>query len=398
MLLESAWFEPSTVRRTSRRHGLSSEASYRFERGADPGMVIPALDRCAALIAELSSGKVRGGVLDVHPRSIPGKEVRLRWARPSEVLGLEVSQAEVERILSGLGFQAAARDREGATFAVPSWRVDVSIEEDLVEEVIRTRGYDAIPETLPAYALLTPSETDESRALHRIREALEGGGLSEAVNFSFVSAKDLEPFRDPVATGDGSGRALGVTLKNPISADLSVMRTKLVPSLLKNLALNLRQRVEDVRLYEIARTYAPHPEPKDIVSLEPLKVSAVLLGRRHPVGWATGGEPTDFYDAKVLVEEVLAGLGIAGATFRPRARTGFTLAARRWSHFGRRTSGRWGRFTRGWQRPSICRGAFSPSSCTSTRSSRRASSCRDTGPSRACPRCCATSRWSSRTR
>jgi len=322
VLLESAWFQPSTVRRTSRRHGLKTEASYRFERGADPGMVIPALDRCAALIAELAGGKVRPGIVDAHPRPVRAPEVRLRWHRPAEVLGMDISRAETEQILRGLGFEPRGADAEGATWAVPSWRVDVSIEEDLVEELVRTKGYDAIPETLPPNAVSTPAEPDEARAVGRIRAALEAAGFSEAVNFSFVATRELEPFGYTVVTGDGKGRALGVALKNPISADLAVMRTKLVPSLLKNAALNRRQRVDDVRLYELARTYQPHPSPEKQPSSESLQVSGVLLGRRHPVGWAVGGEPVDFYDAKAAVQGVLDALGIRGASWTVRQARG----------------------------------------------------------------------------
>jgi phenylalanyl-tRNA synthetase beta chain len=316
VLLESAWFQPSSVRRTARRHGLKTEASYRFERGADAGMVVPAVDRCAALIAELSGGTVRPGVVDAHPRPVRAPEVRLRWHRPAEVLGLEVPRPETERILAGLGFEEKAADGEGATWAVPSWRVDVSIEEDLIEEVARTRGYDAIPETLPSNAVETPAEPDEARALGRIRAALEAAGFSEAVNFSFVAARELEPLGEMVATGDGSGRALGIALKNPISAELAVMRTSLVPSLLRNAVYNRRQRVEDVRLHEIARVYRPNPSPEDTPALEELRVSGVLLGRRHPVGWATGGDRVDFFDAKAAVEGVLEALGVSGAAWK----------------------------------------------------------------------------------
>jgi len=316
VLLESAWFEPSTVRRTSRRHGLKTEASYRFERGADPEMVIPALDRCAALIAELSGGTVRPGAVDVYPRPVRSPRIRLRWQRPAEVLGLQVQRSEAERVLSRLGFEEQGADPEGATFVVPSWRVDVSVEEDLVEEIVRTRGYDAIPETLPAIAVETPAEPDPARAVGRIRAALEAAGLSEAVNFSFVAARELEPFGRAVATGDGSGRALGVALKNPISADLAVMRTSLVPSLLKNLVTNRRQRVEDVRLYEIARVYRPSPKPEDAPSVEPLVAGGVLLGRRHPLCWAVPKDPLDFYDAKAVVSGVLESLGMGGVEWR----------------------------------------------------------------------------------
>jgi phenylalanyl-tRNA synthetase beta chain len=133
-----------------------------------------------------------------------------------------------------------------------------------------------------------------------------------------VAARELEPFDQHVVIGDGNGRALGVALKNPISAELSVMRTSLVPSLLKNAVHNLRQRVEDVRLYEIASVYHTHPDPRDRPSAESVEVAGVILGRRHPVGWATGGDRADFYDAKAAVAAVLEALGIE-ASFRARA-------------------------------------------------------------------------------
>jgi phenylalanyl-tRNA synthetase beta chain len=316
VLLESAWFQPSTIRRTSRRQGLKTEASYRFERGADAGMVIPALDRCAALIAELAGGTVRPGIVDAHPRPVKAPEVRLRWHRPAEVLGMDVARDDARRILGGLGFAERASDADGAVFQVPSWRVDVSIEEDLVEEIVRTKGYDAIPETLPANAVQTPTEPADAQVVARIRAALEKAGFAEAVNFSFVSSSELEPFGQHVPTADGNGRALGIALKNPISADLAVMRTSLVPSLLRNAAHNLRQRVADLRLYEIARTYGTNPDP-DAPTAEPVQVSGVLLGRRSPAGWTAAAEDLDFYDAKAAVGAVLEELGVQAVLWEP---------------------------------------------------------------------------------
>jgi phenylalanyl-tRNA synthetase beta chain len=320
VLLESAWFQPGGIRRTSRRHGLKTEASYRFERGADPGMVIPAVDRCAALLAELAGGTVRPGVVDAHPREVRAPEVRLRWSRPAEILGVEVPREEARRILAGLGFEETATDAAGATFQVPSWRADVSIEEDLVEEIVRARGYEGIPETLPHGASDTPAESREAQAIARTRAALEAAGFAEAVNFSFVAERELAPFEHHVVTGDGSGRALGIALKNPISADLSVMRTSLVPSLLKNVAHNLRQRIEDVRLYEIASVYFPHANPKERPSAESVEIAGAILGRRSPVGWAVGGDPADFYDAKAAVAGILEALG-AEPRWEPRGDT-----------------------------------------------------------------------------
>jgi phenylalanyl-tRNA synthetase beta chain len=310
VLLESAWFQPGTIRRTSRRQGLKSEASYRFERGADTGMVIPALDRCAALIAQLSGGTVRPGIVDVHPRPAKPGEVRLRWKRPAQILGMEIPREEARKVLTGLGFTEKGADADGATFVVPSWRVDVSIEEDLVEEIVRARGYDAIPETLPRIAIDRPVEAEEIQAAARVRQALEAAGFSEAVNFSFVAERELAPFEQHVLTGDGTVRALGVALKNPISADLSVMRTSLIPSLLKNAVHNRRQRVDEVRLYEIASVYQTHHDPKDRPTAESIEIGAVLCGRRSPIGWAAPGDPLDFYDAKAAVQGILAALGV----------------------------------------------------------------------------------------
>lgn len=323
VLLESAWFAPGSIRRTSRRQGLKSEASYRFERGADPGMVIPALDRCAALIAELAGGTVRPGVVDCVARPAAAARVRLRWHRPAELLGMEVPREEARRVLGGLGFQELEADGEGATFAVPSWRVDVSIEEDLVEELVRTRGYDAIPETLPPLAIRTPAEPPEARVVARLREALESAGFSEAVNFSFVAEPDLAPLRYEVVTGDGTARARAIALQNPISADLALMRTSLIPSLLRNAARNRAQRVDDVRLYEIARTYHPAPPQAggDAPSDESMHVTGVLVGRRAPAGWTAGADAVDFYDAKAVVEGVLAALGVEGARFEAGGET-----------------------------------------------------------------------------
>jgi phenylalanyl-tRNA synthetase beta chain len=318
VLLESAWFAPGSVRRTARRHGLKTEASFRFERGADPGMVIPAVDRCAGLIAELTGGTVRPGVVDAHPRPARPVEVRLRWRRPGEILGMEISEEEARRALAGLGFEERGGGADEATWVVPSWRVDVSIEEDLVEEVVRTRGYDAIPETLPAIAVETPAEPAEARAVGRVREALEAAGFAEAVNFSFVSEPDLAPLRYH-AHADGGQLPLGISLKNPISADLAVMRTSLVPSLLRNAARNRAQRVDDLRLYEIARVYHPRTAdaPGDEPSAEGLRVAGVLLGRRAPVSWALASEAADFYDAKARRER--RALGGPGCRLAPPA-------------------------------------------------------------------------------
>jgi phenylalanyl-tRNA synthetase beta chain len=309
VLLESAWFEPTGVRRTARRHGLHTEASHRFERGVDPAGVVAAVDRCAALIAELAGGTVRKGRVDAHPHRFKPVDVALSWKRPAEVLGTPVSRAEARRVLAALGFEERRPGPKGATFRVPTWRRDVAREEDLIEEIVRLRGYESIPGTLPGIVADTPSLPREAEVAERARQALEAAGFSEAVNFSFVSPADLAPL-DP---GGDDRRA--IALRNPISADLAVMRWSLAPSLLKDAAYNRRQRVEDVRLYELASVYhrPAAGEVGDAPAREELRLGGVALGRRHPVGWATGGEPLDFADLKGALEGLLEALGIEGA-------------------------------------------------------------------------------------
>ncbi len=307
VLLESAWFEPTGVRRTARRHGLHTEASHRFERGVDPEGVVAALDRCAALIAELSGGTVRQGAVDAHPRANRPVDVVLPWKRPGEILGMTITPDEARGALVALGFDLVVDGPEAGTFRVPSWRLDVSREEDLVEEIIRLRGYDAIPETLPPFSTVTPAPARSAVVTERARQALEGAGYSEAVNFSFVAPADLEP----MVKGGVPG---GIALQNPISADLAVMRSSLVPSLLKGLAYNRRQRVEDVRLYELAAVYQPRrPDADgDAPAHEELRLAGIASGRRHPVGWSASGDPVDFSDLKGALEALLEGLGIDG--------------------------------------------------------------------------------------
>jgi phenylalanyl-tRNA synthetase beta chain len=302
VLVESAWFQPASVRRTARRHGLHTEASHRFERGADLGMVTTALDRCAALIAELAGGTVRPGIVDVQPRAVPRGTVRLRWKRPGQLLGLEVPANDTRRILAGLGFTERDSDGEGASWEVPSWRVDVSIEEDLVEELTRAIGFQAIPETLPRLALETPSLAPRLEAQARTRSALEGQGFREVVSYAFVPPQDLEAFQPGVRP---------VALKNPISAELAVMRTSVVPSLLRIAAHNRRQGREAARLYELATAFWPRDGvERDPPAIERPVVAAVLCGPRSPLSWASAAEPSDFHDLKGAVEGLLEALGV----------------------------------------------------------------------------------------
>ncbi len=309
VLLECATFQPMTVRRSAKRHGLHTESSHRFERGTDVSAVPAVLDRAAALIAELCGGTVRAGRVDVVPKSLAPRRVKLRPARVGELLGIAVPPAESTGILLSLGFKQVDAEH----WEVPQARVDIGGEEDLIEEIARIRGYEQIPAVLPRGLGVLAPEPKGALAERRIRTALAGAGLDEVVNYSFVAPSDLAAFA--AETG-----AIGVT--NPLSAEQAVMRTTLLPSLVQNVTRSARHQAQGVGFYEIARSYRPDPEgggpAHRPVAIERLEVAGVLWGLRDEArSWTAKDAAVDFYDAKAAVEAVLSALHLEGVTWEP---------------------------------------------------------------------------------
>lgn len=307
ILLECAHFLPASVRRSSRRHGLHTESSHRFERGTDVEAIPQVIDRAAALIAELGGGTAQQGRVDVYPRPPEPRKVMLRPERVGEVLGVEVPPEECRRILGALGFAAL----DSSTYLVPPRRVDVEREEDLIEEIARIRGYDAIPSVSPPASARLSAAPREMEVERRIRLAMAGAGFDEVVNYSFVAPEELAAF------GEGPAPA---ALQNPLSVEQSVMRTTLYSGLLRNLSRNLRHQVGSVRLYELGRVYFPDPEGGEgtrPVAREVFVLAGVLFGRREPRAWTAPQEaPVDFFDARGAVESVLGALRVR-ASFAP---------------------------------------------------------------------------------
>jgi phenylalanyl-tRNA synthetase beta chain len=312
LVLESANFQGSGVRRTAKRHVLHTEASHRFERGADLDAVVPAIDRAAQLIAELSGGTVAPGRVDVYPAPKPPRRVTLRFTRVEKVLGVAVAEPEVRRILAALGFKAVEEGTGQVTYEVPRARVDVEREEDLLEEVARVFGYDNIPAKLPRGLAELAPEPAHAEAERRMRHALAGAGLDEVVNYSFVAPKSLEVVgvkEQPVA------------LLNPLSAEQSVMRTSLLPGLLENLSRSVRHQVESVTIYETGRAYFRDPQGgqgQRPATREVHRVGGLVWGLRGGGrSWTQKDARADFYDAKGAVEGVLGALRVEGVTFLP---------------------------------------------------------------------------------
>ena len=245
VLLESAWFDPISIRRTAKALGMHTEASHRFERGADVNAAMVAIDRVAALIRQLAGGEVLQGVVDAYPRPVSRPVIRLRRSRILQVMGTEIDKASIERILGSLNFEVVSHDLDGWQIQVPTSRLDVEREIDLIEEVARHYGYDQFASTLPAWtgSATRPPDLPKERTLKR---SLLGLGYTETLTYAFVAATENEKF----------SRVQPVWIQNPLSLETEVMRTSLVPGLLASLLRNYHRGIRSVRLYEMGRTYA----------------------------------------------------------------------------------------------------------------------------------------------
>lgn len=298
VLIECAYFDPRSVRRTSRRLGLHTDASHRFERGVDPNAVPIVLARAATLIVELAGGTVIRHATDVHPRPIAKKHIVYHHEKATELLGFSTPANDAQAIFEALG--CAVRDRRDSfDVEAPTHRPDLGREVDLIEEVARVRGYDHIPIEVPHVRPSAEGSPKRVRLERRLREAAVSAGLVEAVGYSFVSRDDLARSKAPAAA---------VPLLNPLSEDRSVLRTSLLPGLAATARHSLRRQVDRVRLFEVGQIFAPSD---GVLPVETSVFAALLVGRRSE--WIGDGEPYDFYDGKAVLEHV--GKLVLGAPF-----------------------------------------------------------------------------------
>ena len=332
VLLESAYFNPLSIRATAKALGISTEASYRFERGADPGAVLAALDRAAQLIAELTGGTICDGIVDVYPGQQSLTEIQLRPERVNFVLGTTIETAEMVQILDRLGFDV---DITGKVYqvVVPTFRSDVTREIDLIEEIARVYGYDNIPTTLPKGDIPVPAPTPKTEARRRIKHFLLAAGMMEAVNYSFCDPNCFDKIRlnvdDPLRNT--------LQLRNPLSPEMSVLRTTLTPGLLENAQHNRNHQIDTIALFEIGGVFVHDGEEK-----EPERVTGVLAGQ---IGEGVYSDPyrhPDFFDIKGLVEGMLEVCGVVdwtlqktdAPTFHPGRNAEVLLGDRRIGVFG----------------------------------------------------------------
>lgn len=306
VFLESAIFRPATIRRTSRRLGLSSDASYRFERGVDQQRSLWALDRAAAMIAASSGGTVRAGVCKAEPRPYVAPVIPFRPARANAVLGVELDGEFARGTLEALGCGVEAEGGEWRVTA-PSWRYDLSREADLIEEVGRVHGLDTIPPVLP----LLERNLDDASAPEtsfsfwmRVKRWGKGLGLNEAVNYSFVGHRDLDHLNLP-----REGR---ISIMNPLSSEQDALRTALAPGLLQNLRTNLAQGATGLRLFELAHVFEADAA-SDTTARETSMLGLLMYGDRYDCAWQAQGD-AGYADVKGVVEHLMAFLHLGGMT------------------------------------------------------------------------------------
>jgi phenylalanyl-tRNA synthetase beta chain len=285
VLLEAAFFSPQYIAGKARSYGLHTDSSHRFERGVDPQLQRRAIERATALIVEIMGG-IAGPVFEQKAEShIPqNPPIKLRHQRIERLLGISVAGQRVEQILQGLEMQFS-KDQQGWNVVAPSYRFDINIEADLIEEVGRIIGYNNIPGTKEAAHISMESFSETRVSLNHLREVLVARGYHEAITYSFVSPElqsILHPGQDTL------------TLSNPISTDMSEMRTRLLPGLIQSLQHNLNRQQSRIRLFETGLCFIP----EDNELLQRSHISAVITGPAKDENWANSNQPADFYDIK----------------------------------------------------------------------------------------------------
>ncbi|UVI28716.1 phenylalanine--tRNA ligase subunit beta [Paenibacillus spongiae] len=306
ILLESARFEGSTVRKTSRQLGLRSESSTRFEKGVDPARVLPALDRAASLMAEYASGLVLDGVVEAIASAQTESVVEVSLDKINRYLGTSLSRLEVETILGRLQFPYELSANGVFIVNVPTRRGDIAIDVDLIEEVARLYGYDNIP-TTPIEGETTPGALTKPQAIRReLRKRLTDAGLHEVICYSFTHPDRTKLF--PAITNG----ALHVRLALPMSEDRSVLRTSLLPQLIETATYNHNRKNNDVSIFEIGTVF--HTEEPELTRLPTEKhhLAVLLTGSKTSAQWNRKADPVDFYDAKGVMETIADILGLSG--------------------------------------------------------------------------------------
>ncbi len=305
LLLESAYFDPSRVRKMSRSKALISESSYRFERGVDIENVAFASKRAAKLLQDVAQAKILKGVVDVQPKKWTKKKIKLRFSRIPKILGCDIPEKKILSILNGLGIETKTKNKDGVEVEAPTHRHDLSLEIDLIEELVRFYGTDNVPTTHPEAEVRPIQAKPEQQTVARLNQAALGMGFNQVLNYSFMAKKDLIPHFIPASQFDQNSLAL----ENPITEELKYMRPRLLPSLLRTAQYNLARDNKEIAIFESGSTY--HPNSKGNGQTTERPSFTLLMSSKEPkVNWKENSLSADFYDIKGISLSLLNALNI----------------------------------------------------------------------------------------
>jgi phenylalanyl-tRNA synthetase beta chain len=309
VLIESAYFDPRCIRRSSKKLGLRTESSYRFERGVDPEGVVWALDRAAQLMQEVGGGKVAIGRIDVYPRPITAPVLVLDVDRTNRFLGTDLSAGEIQAVLRRIELGVEVLDSNRLQVSVPSFRPDITRGVDLAEEVARLVGYDRVPVTCPEASIEAEPADPHLSLRQEIKELLRGAGFFEVLNYSFISLESL----GKLGLSQDDPRMNPIPVLNPLSEDQGVMRTTLVAGLLQTAHYNFDHGNDDLRIFELSKVFLPNKA--DPLPAEPHHLVALMAGERVPQTLYGGLGGIEYADLKGVVEEVLELFHFEGVEF-----------------------------------------------------------------------------------
>jgi phenylalanyl-tRNA synthetase beta chain len=310
VLIESAHFDPISIRKTAKALGLNTDAAHRFERGVDPEGTLIALNRAADLMQQLTGGAAVSGLIDVHPRRITAPRIALSVAATNRLLGLELNAEQITAFLTAIAFTVNPGDADRLEVTPPSFRVDVSRPEDLMEEVARLSGYNQIPTTFPLIPAKGRTVSRYIETRERVRDNLVGAGFCEAISYTFIHAASCD--RLNLAADDP--RRCQVQILNPITEDQTTMRSSLLPGLLEALQRNTAQQVKTLRFFEVGKIFIKETAGAEL-PVETEMLAVLWSGLRSEEGWFAKPEGCDFYDIKGVAERLLQALRVAPVRF-----------------------------------------------------------------------------------
>jgi phenylalanyl-tRNA synthetase beta chain len=309
VLLESAYFNPVSIRKTAKSIGLNTDASYRFERGVDAENMVLALNRITQLIQDLAGGQAAKGIVDNYPQKLKQPKITLRQERLNEILGVQISFAQTKKILRNLGIMYTENTgTESLHVLVPTWRNDITREIDVIEEIARIFGYQEIPANLPKGRTIKTGSNKEWDYRRKIAAYLQQAGFAEIINYSFIGEKDY------AAIGVKVEGEQFIKIANPLTEDATVMRTTLVCGLLKNMVWNINHGNNQIKIFEQGRVFLG--KGKDTYANEVNMLGVAVCGMKDRSAWNLPGSPTDIFYLKGVLSGLLSACGLKNVEFK----------------------------------------------------------------------------------